>query len=101
MKKNVFIICISALSLFLIHSSIYADAFSRNRKLGRGINMGNMLEAPSEGSWGPSLKEEYFRMIADKGFNSVRIPVRWSAQGRADKTVPYTISDEFFQRADN
>ena len=54
------------------------DAATVNRMLGRGINFGNGLDAPSEGEWGFSLKAEYFPAIAKAGFNSVRIPVRWA-----------------------
>jgi len=35
-----------------------ADVFAINRALGRGVNFGNALEAPSEGAWGMELKEE-------------------------------------------
>lgn len=66
-----------------------------NKKLGRGINLGNALEAPSIGEWGVVLEAEYFRMIKEKGFSSVRIPIRWSAY--AEKGPPYTIRQEFFE----
>ena len=56
-----------------------SPAFAANERLGRGINMGNMLEAPREGQWGVRLQDEYFEIIAAAGFNSVRIPIRWSA----------------------
>jgi endoglucanase len=55
------------------------DPFRQNKLLGRGINLGNALDAPKEGQWGVMLKEEYFKIIKDAGFNSVRIPIRWSA----------------------
>ena len=54
------------------------DAAAVNRLLGRGINFGNGLDAPSEGEWGFTLKAEYFPKIAKAGFDSVRIPVRWA-----------------------
>ena len=37
--------------------------------LHRGVNMGNMLEAPSEGEWGLYVKEEYFERIKQAGFD--------------------------------
>jgi endoglucanase len=73
-------------------------AFNQNKKLGKGINLGNALEAPNEGEWGVTLQENYFRLIAEKGFNSVRIPVRWSAH--ALSSAPYTINETFFKRVD-
>jgi len=74
------------------------DPFEQNAKLGRGINLGNALEAPNEGEWGFSLREEYFRLIKSKGFNSVRIPIRWSAH--TSESAPYTIEESFFERVD-
>lgn len=74
------------------------DAFTVNQKLGRGINLGNALEAPREGEWGVTLKAEYFQLIAEKGFDSVRIPIRWSAH--AGRRAPYKINEKFFTRVD-
>lgn len=74
------------------------DAYIQNKKLGRGINLGNALEAPREGDWGVILKDEYFRLIKQKGFNSVRIPVKWSAHSSA--LPPYLIDTAFFNRVD-
>jgi endoglucanase len=66
--------------------------------LGRGINLGNALEAPHEGDWGVTLKAEYFRRIKAAGFQNVRIPVRWSAH--ASREAPFTIEPKFFARVD-
>ena len=66
--------------------------------LGRGINLGNALEAPRGVDWGVKLKAEYFGKIKAAGFNNVRIPVRWSAYAAAE--APYTIEPEFFARVD-
>lgn len=85
---------------FLGAAGLYADAFSLNKRLGRGVNMGNMLEAPSEGEWGVKLNEDYFKIIAEKGFTMVRIPVRWSAAGRSMTVPPYTVDPAFFVRMD-
>ena len=40
-------------------------AFEVNKRLGRGINYGNMFEAPSETGWGNPWKPQYAKMIAD------------------------------------
>ncbi len=74
------------------------DAFAVNKLLGRGVNLGNALDAPQEGAWGFTLKEEYFQAIKDAGFDSVRLPVRWSAHAMDEP--PYTIDPEFFNRVD-
>jgi len=73
-------------------SSIY----DLNDRLGRGINLGNALEAPREGEWGMVLQEEYFQVIRDAGFDSVRIPIRWTAHAAEDP--PYTIDPDFLSR---
>jgi endoglucanase len=72
-------------------------AFEINEKLGRGINYGNMFESPSEGAWGNQWQPEYAKIIADLGFNHVRIPVRWEPAGRSLEKQPYTIYPSFFK----
>jgi endoglucanase len=75
------------------------DAFSINQRLGRGVNLGNALEGyPDEGAWGMIIQEDYFDLIKDAGFDSVRIPIRWNAH--ADEEAPYTIDQDFFARVD-
>ncbi len=66
--------------------------------LGAGVNFGNALEAPNEGDWGVTLREEYARLIADAGFQTVRLPVKWSAH--ADEAAPYAIHTDFLARVD-
>jgi endoglucanase len=74
------------------------DPFEQNKRIGRGINLGNALEAPKEGDWGVVLRQEYFKLIKDAGFQSVRIPIRWSNHAQVDS--PYTINPAFFNRVD-
>jgi endoglucanase len=74
------------------------DIHAANRKLGRGINLGNALEAPREGEWGVRLQAEFFRAIKRAGFDTVRLPVNWSAHARAE--APYTIDAKFAERVD-
>lgn len=64
----------------------------------RGINMGDMLEAPNEGDWGLSVEEEYFDLIKEAGLDFVRLPVRWNAY--AEPSAPYSIDPAFFARID-
>jgi endoglucanase len=87
-----------AVSCVSAKESKAADPFEQNKRLGRGINLGNALEAPEEGEWGVTLKEEYFKIIKDAGFDSVRIPCRWSIHALKDE--PYTIEPNFFDRVD-
>ncbi len=64
----------------------------------QGINLGNRLEAPNEGDWGGSVLASDFPFIAQRGFDHVRIPIRFS--GHALSGAPYTIDATFFQRID-
>ncbi len=73
-------------------------AFEQNARLGRGVNLGNALEAPVEGEWGVTLEEGYFDVIQEAGFDSVRVPIRWSAH--AEEKAPYTIDPALFERVD-
>jgi len=84
--------------LFLSHCTRpkVSDPFEINAQLNPGINIGNALEAPNEGEWGVFIKDEYLPLIQSAGFNSIRLPIRWSAH--ADTNPPYTISAEFMGR---
>lgn len=74
------------------------DVWRVNESLGRGINLGNMYEAPRPDAW-ERMEDHYFDLIRRAGFTSVRIPVRWSAQ--AAKEAPYTINPTFLERIDH
>jgi endoglucanase len=68
------------------------------RELGHGINLADALEAPREGMWGVTLREDYFDTIAKAGFSTVRIPICWSAH--ASVTAPYQVEPAFWDRID-
>ncbi|MBB3114622.1 endoglucanase [Paenibacillus phyllosphaerae] len=74
------------------------DPFDQAKQLGKGVNLGNALEAPTEGAWGLTLQESYFGLIADGGFDTVRVPIKWSAHASAEP--PYTIDETFAKRVD-
>jgi endoglucanase len=65
--------------------------------LGRGINMGNMLDAPREGDWGVRLDPAYVDKVAGS-FTTVRLPVRWS--NHAAPTADATLDEAFAARVD-
>src|SRR5262245_36730083 len=75
-----------------------AAIYEANKKRGRGINLGNALDAPKEGAWGVTLKADYFKSIKDAGFATVRLPVNWAAHAQAAE--PYEIDPTFAQRVD-
>jgi endoglucanase len=66
----------------------------------KGINLGNCLDAPSEGEWGTTISEKHFQMAKSAGLDHVRLPVRFSTAARSDAKPPYTIKKEFFARVD-
>ncbi len=84
---------------FLLCALASSPALARTDSLpvGRCVNMGNHLEAPSEGEWGgKKIDEADFQRIAKAGFNSIRLPVRWAT--RAGAVAPYTIDPVFMKR---
>ncbi|MEV0223150.1 glycoside hydrolase family 5 protein [Streptomyces sp. NPDC050704] len=66
--------------------------------LGSGINLGNALDALDGHEHALQLRRRYFDEIKAAGFDTVRLPVAWSAH--AEQTAPYAIGQDFFQRVD-
>jgi len=77
----------------------YTNIYEANALLNKSINLGNALEAPAEGEWGVTIKDDYFKLIRDKGFTGVRIPIRWSAH--TQENPPYSILPAFKNRVDH
>ena len=50
----------------------------------------------ASGGW--CSRREYFRLIAEAGFDTIRVPIRWSAH--AMEAPPYTVDETFFERVD-
>lgn len=71
---------------------------STDSGLGRGVNFGNMLEAPSEGAWGLSVQEVFFDRVVDAGMDHIRLPVSWTHH--TDLEPPYAIDPDFMARVD-
>lgn len=68
-------------------------------RIGTCVNMANHLEAtPTEGAWGRAINDRDFAEIAAQGFETVRLPVRWSAHASA--TPPYTIDAAWMTRVE-
>ena len=99
MKKAVLVeaILIIGISILSVHAQ-QLNIFELNKKLGKGINMGNMFEAPSESAWGNPFRDDYFKRIAELGIHHVRIPIRWDVPERTQQTAPYTINKTFLER---
>lgn len=76
-----------------------AAAVAMAAAIGRGVNFGNMFEAPTEGAWGLRVTDDFIDKAAAAGFTSVRVPVRWSNHAGAD--APYTIDPAFMARVES
>lgn len=69
--------------------------------MGAGWNLGNTLEAngggiPSETAWGnPEASQEIIDMVADAGFNTIRIPISYLSK---INNAEYTIEEEWLDR---
>ena len=98
MKKITFLSLLLTFSGGIVFGQNNLTILELNKALGRGINMGNMFEAPSEGEWGNPFKDDYFQKISAMGFSHVRIPVLWDVPARASQTAPYTINSTFLGR---
>ncbi len=83
----------------LVEAKTERDAFYWNDQIGRGINLGNMLEGPlKKNGWGREPEIRYFDLIKEAGFDSVRMPVRWSDY--ADENAPYGLDAAFVKKVD-
>lgn len=65
--------------------------------LRRGVNLGNMLDAPREGDWGVRAEPSFIEEAASH-FDTVRLPVRWSNHAAA--TADATLDEAFARRVD-
>ncbi|MBQ8298004.1 MAG: glycoside hydrolase family 5 protein [Ruminococcus sp.] len=72
--------------------------------MGAGWNLGNTLEAssggnPSETVWGnPEASQEIIDMVADAGFNTIRVPV--SYLNKIDDDNGYKIDEAWLERVE-
>ncbi|MDY7098082.1 MAG: glycoside hydrolase family 5 protein [Pseudomonadota bacterium] len=76
-----------------------APVIASDFQMKRCVNMGNALEAPNGAPWGRLYSKEDYQRIAAAGFDTVRIPVRWS-----DYTGPapaYRVHPDFAEVVDN
>ncbi len=62
----------------------------------RCVNLANALDAPYEGAWGYVIADTDISKAAEAGFDTVRLPVRFSA-----RTTPDGIDRVFLDRVDH
>ena len=58
-------------------------------EMGIGINLGNTLDAPTEGDWAPAAEEQIIIDFKEAGFKHIRIPVTW--HHRTATSAPYDV----------
>ena len=70
--------------------------------LARGVNFGNMLDAPVEGAWSLRVDDRFIALVGTREggtIASVRLPVRWSNHASADSQA--SIDPAFMARVDD
>lgn len=68
-------------------------------RFGRGINFGNMLDAPREGDWGLRVEDRFIELVGEGGLTTaVRLPVRWSNHATPDAAA--RIAPAFLSRVE-
>jgi len=86
----------------------YSRAIAVNKMLGHGVNFGNSWESGMDITndhfdaekvydyldemWSNSIKDEWFQIAKDAGFQSIRMPVRWNQTALHEP--PYTLQAE-------
>lgn len=87
-------LCLSAATPLAAQDPVIAKDFDMQRC----VNLGNTMEAPKEGEWGPAATAWDFTNMKAAGFDTVRIPVRWSnAMGPGPD---YAIDQTYMQRVE-
>lgn len=59
----------------------------------KGMNIGNALDSPKDLSWGVEMSTAYIDVIAEAGFDTVRLPIRFS-----DYVDENNVLDETFMQ---
>jgi endoglucanase len=82
------------LLLVLVAGFLSAQQTSQDlvTKMGRGINLGNVLSAPIEGNWAGAATEQYFIDVANAGFTNVRIPMDFFGTRTSGSNAGYSVN---------
>ena len=98
LKKNSFsflnLVIITNLLLILAAGFLNAQQTPQQLvdKMGRGVNLGNVLSAPVEGNWSGAATEQYFIDVAEAGFSNVRIPIDFFGTRTSGDTSQYSAN---------
>lgn len=72
------------LTLIFLLLPVLATAFP----VQRCVNLDQALEAPREGDWGFVIQERQIKWIAEQGFDTIRLPVRFNAHWVDNRLTP-------------
>ncbi|AXU28558.1 TPA: glycoside hydrolase family 5 protein [Clostridioides difficile] len=96
--KRIGVIIMFFLSIAFIGFYLVIRGNSDTVKMQRGINIGNALESPKDFPWDVKMSNKFFDDIKDAGFDTVRIPVRFSDY--TSDSDNFKIDEEFFKKID-
>ena len=85
--KHILLLLLTFISTFVVGQTTPQQMVN---KMGRGINIGNVLSAPVEGNWAAPLAETYIQDIASVGFTTVRIPIDFFGNRTSGDTSIYS-----------
>ncbi len=80
--------------LTVVSAASLTSPVTAQMPVGRCLNIGNTLDAPFEGAWGPAITEQDLDWIADAGFDTIRLPARFGSHWKG------TIWPGFLARVD-
>ncbi len=66
--------------------------FAQEFPVERCLNLGTAMEAPVEGDWGYVIQQHYLAAIAEVGFDTIRLPVRFSAHWDGERLTPEILA---------
>ena len=73
------LMCLQCSIAAILYATFPATHVLADMPVGRCINIGNALDAPFEGAWGPAITEHDLDWIAGAGFDTIRLPVRFGS----------------------
>ena len=103
MKKGRTIIGVLLVFILIVLGVVSYKAIEKNidenrkTEFHKCINIGNALEAPKNMPWDVKMDTEYFDIIKDAGFDSVRLPVRFSDYVNKDT---YILDEQIMKNID-
>lgn len=86
-------------AMFVMETEVEEIDLYYHLPMQKGINIGNALDSPKDEDWGVTMSNNYFTEIKDMGFDTVRLPVRFSDYTLDDGS--YTLDPDFMLKIDD